>query len=97
MRKGLMINQNLKVEIIDFGINYVELKGLAIPPSFNNNLRFLSIDKSLDGINGIMFSDNIISNINQQIKDLLNITKWIFSNTKIHYVLHNGAVHIEGK
>ena len=94
MRKGLMINQNLKVEIIDFGINYVELKGLAIPPSFNNNLRFLSIDKSLDGIT---FSDNIISTINKQIKDLLDIIKWIFSNTKIHYVLHNGAVHIEGK
>ena len=77
MRKGLMINQNLKVEIIDFGINYVELKGLAIPPSFNNNLRFLSIDKSLDGIT---FSDNIISTINQQIKDILgnDLSKYKF-------------------
>ena len=68
MRKGLMINQNLKVELIDFGINYVELKGLAIPPNFHKNVRFLSIDKSLDRFT---FSDNIIIDINRQIKDIL--------------------------
>lgn len=83
MRKGLMITQNLKVEIIDFGINFVELKGVAIPLSFKDNLRFLSIDKSLDFIK---FSDTIIANINQQIKDLvgndLSKYKFIFSLEK---------------
>ncbi len=77
MHKGLSITQNLKVEIVDFGINFVELKGLAITPTFKTNLRFLSIDKSLDGIT---FSDSIISNINKQIKDLLgdDLSKYKF-------------------
>lgn len=74
---GLYITNQLDIELNRTGINILEIKGLAVPPTFRNNLRFLSIDKSLDGIT---FSDIMIHTLNKKIKDLLgeDLSKYKF-------------------
>jgi len=77
MPKGLMINPNLKVEVTYSSLNFKEIKDLPPPPTFKNNVIVLSIDKYLDSI---FLSNIVISNINQQIKNILgdNLSKYKF-------------------
>ncbi len=73
MRKGLRIDQNhinqdIYIDWCDIGINYKELKETPIPLVHNPKLRFITIANCL---NFYQFSDNVIININKQIKNLL--------------------------
>lgn len=73
MFKGIIIDQNLinknsKAELIDFGINIDEVKGVENPKPYDNTIRCISIEK---GLENFPFCDDIISYINQQLKDLL--------------------------
>lgn len=77
MNKGLFLNKNLKVEVIDYGINYVEPKGLTMPSKVKSKIRIFCIDKSLDAIK---FSDDKIISVNNQIKEFLgeDLSKYSF-------------------